>query len=98
MDIKKTIEKPKKSKLSMAIIAIYIFKPSIFKFLEMARDSSDSEKQLARAFDIAFKKKAKIIGVMLNSKEKRIDTGTPESYAKVLLDYKKILKDGKKFI
>jgi len=98
MDIKKTIEKPTKSKLSTAIIAIYIFKPSIFKFLEMARDPSDSEKQLARAFNIAFKKKAKIIGVMLNSKEKRIDTGTPESYAKVLLDYKKILKDGKKFI
>ena len=66
--------------------------------IQMAKDPADSEKQLARALNIAIKKKAKIIGVMLNSNEKRIDTGTPESYAKMLLDYRKILKNGKKFI
>ena len=98
MKIEKSIEKSKKTKYSTAIIAIYMFKPTVFKFLEMAKDPKDSEKQLARAWNIAIKKKAKIIGVMLNSNEKRIDTGTPESYAKMLLDYLKILKNGKKFV
>lgn len=93
IDIQKVVEKPKRPKSSTAIIAIYMFKPTIFKYLELAKNTIEPERQLARAFDIALKKKAKVIGVRLNKNERRIDIGTPESYAKVLLDYRKTLKN-----
>ena len=85
IEIKEMQEKPKKPKSKLAIIAIYIFKPMIFKYLEKAKKSSDPEKQLADAFNLAIKDKKKIIGVILNKKERRIDIGTPDSYAKVLV-------------
>jgi UTP--glucose-1-phosphate uridylyltransferase len=85
IEIKEMQEKPKKPKSKLAIIAIYIFKPIIFKYLEKAKKSSKPEKQLADAFNLAIKDKKKIIGVILNKKEKRIDIGTPDSYAKVLV-------------
>lgn len=85
IEIKEMQEKPKKPKSKLAIIAIYIFKPMIFKYLEKAKKSSDPEKQLADAFNLAIKDKKKMIGVILNKKERRIDIGTPDSYAKVLV-------------
>ena len=85
IEIKEMQEKPKKPKSKLAIIAIYIFKPIIFKYLEKAKKSSKPEKQLADAFNLAIKDKKKIIGVILNKKEKLIDIGTPDSYAKVLV-------------
>ena len=84
LDIKEIQEKPKKPKSKFAIIAIYIFKPSIFKYLEMAKKISKPEKQLAEAFNIALKNNSKIIGIVLRKNEKRIDIGTPETYARVL--------------
>ncbi len=81
-------EKPKKSKSKKAIIAIYIFKPSIFTYLSQAKSNSNNEQQLAKAFNIALKKGAKIIGVNLEKNEKRIDIGTPETYSKVLVSLK----------
>lgn len=91
IDVKKIIEKPKGVKFATVIIAIYIFKPSIFTYLNSVK-KGNPEKQLARAFTLAMKKKGKIIGVKLKKNERRIDIGTPESYTKVLLDYKKMLK------
>lgn len=92
IEIKKIIEKPKKTKSFTAVIAIYMFKPTIFKYLEMAQKKGNPEKQLDIAYKIAIKKNAKVIAVKLNKNEKRIDIGNPESYTKVLLEYKKILK------
>ena len=77
-------EKPKKPKSKYAIVAIYLFKPSIFEYLEQAKNQSESEKQLAEAFNIALKKGKRVIGVILKKNEHRIDIGTPETYAKVL--------------
>lgn len=88
LEINEIQEKPKKPKSKHAIIAIYIFKPSIFKYLREAEDISNPELQLAEAFNIALKKKAKIIGVVLKNNEKRIDIGTPDSYSKVLVSLK----------
>lgn len=88
LEIKKMEEKPKKPKSKYAIIAIYIFKPVIFEYLTKAKSKSQPEKQLAAAFNIALKRGSKVIGVILNKSEKRIDIGTPESYSKVLVSLK----------
>lgn len=88
LEIKKMEEKPKKPKSKYAIIAIYIFKPVIFEYLTKAKSKSHSEKQLAEAFKIALKRGSKVIGVILNKSERRIDIGTPESYSKVLVSLK----------
>lgn len=85
IEIREMQEKPKKPRSRYAIIAIYIFSPTIFSYLSKAKRRSTSEKHLAEAFNIAIKKKAKIIGVLLKKGEKRIDIGTPETYAKVLM-------------
>lgn len=88
IDVKKMVEKPKRPHSNLAIIAVYIFKPKIFNYLSQAKKKSSSEKQLATAFNIALKKKARIIGVILENDEKRIDVGTPENYARFLLSSK----------
>ena len=84
IDIKEMQEKPKKPKSKHAVIAIYIFKPTIFQYLANQKKKTDPEKQLAEAFNIAIRKGSRVIGVILKKNERRIDIGTPESYAKVL--------------
>jgi len=90
MEIEKMEEKPKKPSSKNAIIAIYIFKSTIFQKLSKVRKEGDLEKQLANAFNLAIKQNEKIIGVLLKKSEKRIDIGTPESYFDVLGSSKKI--------
>ena len=84
MHINKMQEKPKNPKSKFAIIAIYIFKPLIFDYLSKVKKSAKPEKQLADAFNLAIKDRRKIIGVILNKNEKRIDIGTPDSYTNIL--------------
>ena len=90
MEIEKMEEKPKKPSSKNAIIAIYIFKSTIFQKLSKVRKEGNLEKQLANAFNLAIKQNEKIIGVLLKKSEKRIDIGTPESYFDVLGSSKKI--------
>jgi len=88
IDVNEIQEKPKKPKSKYAIIAVYMFKPIIFDYLEKAKKNSKPEMQLAEAFNIAIKKGSKVIGVVLKNNEQRIDIGTPETYAKVLVSLK----------
>ncbi len=88
LDVNEIQEKPKKPKSKYAIIAVYMFKPIIFDYLEKAKKNSKPEMQLAEAFNIAIKKGSKVIGVVLKNNERRIDIGTPETYAKVLVSLK----------
>ena len=86
--ITKMVEKPKKPKSKFAIIAIYYFKPKIFKYLYNVRKESNQQNQLSNAFNLALKKGDKMIGIVLNKNEKRIDIGTPETYSKILTSLK----------
>jgi len=95
IDIKEMQEKPKKPRSRHAIIAIYIFKPTIFQYLAKTKKKTDPEKQLEEALNMAIKKGSKVIGIILKKNEKRIDIGTPESYATVLGSLKDIKKNGK---
>ena len=75
MKVEEMQEKPKKPHSKYAIIAIYIFKSSIFKYLSDAKNQSPTEQQLAKAFNLAMKKGANVIGVLLKKNERRIDMG-----------------------
>jgi UTP--glucose-1-phosphate uridylyltransferase len=89
MEIKEMVEKPKNPPSKNAIIAIYIFKPIIFEYLLRAKKMAHPEKQLAEAFNIAINSGSKVIGVLLKNGERRIDVGTPETYASVLSSLRK---------
>jgi UTP--glucose-1-phosphate uridylyltransferase len=90
MKITEMKEKPKNPSTKFAIIAIYIFKSSIFNKLSDVKIKGNPEKQLAYAFNMAIKKNENVIGVFLKKSEKRIDIGTPESYLQVLTSSKTI--------
>jgi UTP--glucose-1-phosphate uridylyltransferase len=90
MKITEMKEKPKNPTSKFAIIAIYIFKSSIFQKLADVKHKGNLEKQLAYAFNMSLQKKETVIGVFLKKSEKRIDIGTPESYLDVLTSSKKI--------
>lgn len=88
IDIKKIQEKPKKPKSKNAVIAIYIFKPKIFKYLSQVKKQSSPQNQLSDAFQLAIKNGDKMIGVLLKKSERRIDIGTPKTYSNVLVSLK----------
>jgi len=88
IEVKKIKEKPKKPKSNYAIVGIYLFKSKIFQYLNEAKKPNQNERQLDRAFQIALKNKDKIIGVILAKNEKRMDIGTPATYAKILKSLK----------
>ena len=81
--VKNLEEKPSKPKSNLAVIATYLFKPSIFKILEKTKPDYKGEIQLADAVKEIIKN-GKTFAVELKSKEKRVDVGTPESYVKCL--------------
>ena len=74
-------EKPKKPKSKLAVIAIYIFKSSIFTILQKTKPDKKGEIQLADAVKSVINN-GNTIAVKLKNNERRIDVGTPESYIK----------------
>ncbi len=77
--IKALEEKPKKPKSNMGVIAIYIFKSSVFSILEKARSRRRDDMQLSDAVKIIIDS-GNAIGVKIKRSEMRIDVGMPESY------------------
>lgn len=73
-------EKPRQPKTNLAVIATYIFKPSIFDQLERTKPDENGEIQLTDAIK-SLVVNGKCIAVELGNNERRIDVGTPESYA-----------------
>jgi UTP--glucose-1-phosphate uridylyltransferase len=78
------IEKPKKPPSNLAIIALYIFKPIIYKAIGEVEPDKNGEIQLADALKILLDWNCKVYGVKLNKAEKRVDIGTAESYLAML--------------
>jgi UTP--glucose-1-phosphate uridylyltransferase len=83
--VKNLEEKPEKPKSNLAVVATYIFKPLIFEELKKIKPDKKGEIQLADAIQNIIKM-GKTVAVELNSNEKRIDVGTPESYINCLKD------------
>ena len=78
-------EKPRRPKTNLAIIATYIFKPSIFCELERVEPDRNGEIQLTDAIG-SLVANGKCVAVELGAAEKRIDVGTPESYVACIRD------------
>ena len=78
-------EKPRRPKTNLAVIATYIFKPSIFCELEKVEPDRNGEIQLTDAIG-SLVANGKCVAVELGAAEKRIDVGTPESYVACIRD------------
>jgi UTP--glucose-1-phosphate uridylyltransferase len=78
------IEKPKKPPSNLAIIALYLFKPVIYKAISEVEPDENGEIQLADALKILVDWNCKVYGLKLGSDEKRVDIGTAESYLAML--------------
>ena len=78
-------EKPRRPKTNLAVIATYIFKPSIFRELERTEPDRNGEIQLSDAIRSLIAN-GKCVAVELEAGEKRVDVGTPESYVACIND------------
>jgi len=82
--VKEVIEKPKKPPSNLAAIALYLFKPIIYKAIKEVKPDERGEIQLADALQVLIDWKCKLYALKLRSGERRIDIGTPETYLKIL--------------
>jgi UTP--glucose-1-phosphate uridylyltransferase len=78
------IEKPKKPPSNLAIVALYIFKPTIYKAISEVKPDKNGEIQLADALKLLVEWDCKVYGLKLNRTERRVDIGTAESYLAML--------------
>jgi len=78
------VEKPQKPQSNLAIVAIYMFKPIIYKAIKEVKPDKNGEIQLAEALQLLIDWNCKVFGLKLGSDEKRIDIGTAESYLEML--------------
>ena len=78
-------EKPRRPKTNLAVVATYVFKPSIFCELERIEPDRNGWIQLENAIK-SLVTHGRCIAVELEAGEKRIDVGTPESYAACIKD------------
>jgi UTP--glucose-1-phosphate uridylyltransferase len=78
------IEKPRKPPSNLAIVALYIFKPTIYRAINEVKPDKNGEIQLADALKLLIEWNCKVYGLKLNSSEKRVDIGTAESYIAML--------------
>lgn len=84
LEVKDVVEKPKKPPSNLAIIALYVFKPSIYKAIREAKSTGTEEVQLADALKLMLDQESKIYALKLKLPDKRVDIGNPESYLKTL--------------
>jgi UTP--glucose-1-phosphate uridylyltransferase len=78
------IEKPKKPPSNLAIVALYIFKPVIYKAISEVKPDKNGEVQLADALKLLIDWNCKVYALKLKPSEKRVDIGTAESYTAML--------------
>jgi UTP--glucose-1-phosphate uridylyltransferase len=90
--VKDLIEKPslKEAPSDLAICGRYVFKPSIFEYIEKTAYGKGGEKQLTDAIKNS-RSGGKIAALQLAKDERRYDTGSFPLYAKAFVDF--CLKD-----
>lgn len=78
------VEKPTKPPSNLAIIAMYIFKPVIYRAINKVQPDKNGEIQLTNALKLLIDWNCKVYGLKLKHTEKRMDIGTTESYLEML--------------
>ena len=91
--VKSVVEKPEKPKTNLAIMAIYIFHPEIFKALETIQAGKNGEIQLTDAIQKLVDWGFKVYGVKLDKSYAHLDIGSPQRYWEALeLSYNRFCK------
>lgn len=82
--VKRAVEKPDKPKTKLAIMAMYVFNPVIFKALEVTKPGKNDEIQVTDAIQKLVDWGLKVYAVKLDGSYKRLDIGSPEIYWEAL--------------
>jgi UTP--glucose-1-phosphate uridylyltransferase len=82
--VKAAIEKPEKPPTNLAIMAIYVFHPVIFKALERTEPGKGAEIQLTDAIQKLIDWGLNVYAVKLNRDYRNLDIGSPERYWEAL--------------
>ena len=91
--VRKVVEKPKRPKTNLAIMAMYVFKPVIFKALKATEPGINGEIQLTDAIQRLVDWGLKVYAVKLDNGYAHLDIGSPERYWKALeLSYQRFCR------
>ncbi len=82
--VKKVVEKPENPATNIAILAIYIFHPVIFKALEATQPGRNREIQLTDAIQKLIEWGLKVYAVKLGKEYAHLDIGSPQRYWEAL--------------
>ena len=82
--VKSVVEKPEKPKTHWAIMAMYVFRPIIFKALEATKPGKNKEVQLTDAIQKLVEDGLKVYAVKLDENYVHLDIGSPERYWEAL--------------
>lgn len=82
--VKRVIEKPKEPPSNLAIIALYAFKPIIYKAIEKVKPDESGEIQLTDAIQLLLDWQCDLYALKLRPGERRIDIGLPETYLETI--------------
>jgi UTP--glucose-1-phosphate uridylyltransferase len=78
--VKTAVEKPEKPPTNLAIMAMYVFHPVIFKALEATQPERKGEAQLTDAIQKLIDWGLSVYAVKLNKNYAHLDVGSPERY------------------
>ena len=78
--VKTAVEKPEKPPTNLAIMAMYVFHPVIFKALEATRPGKKGEAQLTDAIQKLVDWGLSVYAVKLDDNYAHLDVGSPERY------------------
>jgi UTP--glucose-1-phosphate uridylyltransferase len=91
--VRSVVEKPEKPKTHLAVMAMYVFHPVIFKALETTKPGKDGEIQLTDAVQKLVEWGMSVYAVKLDKSYAHLDIGSPERYWEALeLSYKQFCK------
>ncbi len=91
--VRAIVEKPGKPKTNLAVIAVYVFNPIIFKALEATKPGRNGEIQLTDAIQKLIEWGLGVYAVKLDKNYSHLDIGSPERYWEALeLSYEKFCK------
>jgi dTDP-glucose pyrophosphorylase len=82
--VKTVVEKPEKPKTNLAIMAMYAFRPVIFKALETTKPGKNGEIQLTDAIQKLVDWDLSVYAVKLDKSYSHLDIGSPERYWEAL--------------
>jgi UTP--glucose-1-phosphate uridylyltransferase len=78
--VKSAVEKPAKPKTNLAIMAMYVFHPVIFKALEATEPGKNGEIQLTDGIQKLVDWGLKVYAIKLDRDHSHLDIGSPERY------------------